>query len=224
MWPYPFLLLAETSSWVLYHLALSHHFLPSPQSSSHQSFYVFGPLCVWPFMGIICFRSVIADKEWWPLAPEDRRPKEEECISAAQKSTCLYLCFKSYPSFIYNLNLYMFQHWMGQGKTFPVASFLFITLLALLMFLSPASAQWEDLRVEGARLNAGFIILSSFDSPHLIVFCYCRTGVQLKHSPNCLRCSSQSEACKEYFKQLSCGLFLKCHVTPKVILCYLDYS
>lgn len=40
--------------------------------------------------------------------------------------------------------------------------------------------------------------------------------VQLKLSPNCYPCFiSQSEACREYFQQLSCGLFLKCHVTPK---------
>lgn len=59
--------------------------------------------------------------------------------------------------------------------------------------------------------------------PHLLLLCYYRIWLQLKPSLNCLCYISQSEACKEYFKRLSCGLFLKCHVTPKVILCYFDY-
>lgn len=36
------------------------------------------------------------------------------------------------------------------------------------MFIFPAGSQWEVLHVEGAQLNAGFIILSIFLNSHIL--------------------------------------------------------
>ena len=114
----------------------------------------------------------------------------------------------------------MFQHWIGQEKTSLSVHNYSCCCHVCLASQYPAGRPAWRCSVKCWTQNSVLF----FDFSHLILFCYCSIWVQLKPPPNCLCFISQLEACKKYFKQLSCGLFLKCHVTPKVILCYFDYS
>lgn len=109
-------------------------------------------------------------------------------------------------------------------------SFQFIISLAVFMSVLAASVTyWHSgwsFAYRRCSIKCGIYNSTppTFPFPDLILFCCYRIWVQLALFPNCLGCSSQSEARTEYFKQVSCGLLPKCHVTPKVILCYFDYS